>query len=86
MAMQNGSLSNGHVNHIKDVTKSTVNGDICNGNAVMNGIQHLANSQVRQRQTSKESHQNISANTVSDAGNTLKSTFLILFFKVFKCG
>ena len=77
MAMQNGSLSNGHVNHIKDVTKSTANGDICNGNAVMNGIQHLPNSQVRQRQTSKESHQNISANTVSDAGNTLKSMFLI---------
>ena len=77
MAMQNGSLSNGHVNHNKDVTKSTGNGDICNGNVVMNGIQHLTNSQVRLRQTSKESHENISANTVSDAGNTLKRMFLI---------
>ena len=77
MAMQNGSLSNGHVNHNKDVKKSTANGDVCNGNAVMNGIKHLTNSQVRLRQTSKESNQNISANTFSDAGNTLKSTFLI---------
>lgn len=77
MAMQNGSLSNGHVNHNKDVTKSTANGDICSGNVVMNGIQHLTNSQFRLRQTSKESHQNISANTVSNAGNTLKSMFLI---------
>ena len=77
MAMQNGSLSNGHVNHSKDVTKSIANGDICSGNVVMNGIQHPTNSQVRLRQTSKESHQNISANTVSDAGNTLKSMFLI---------
>lgn len=80
MAMQNGSLSNGHINHdkdVKDVTKSTANGDICNGNVVMNGIQHPTNSQVRLRQTCKESHQNISANNVSDAGNTLKSMFLI---------
>ena len=77
MAMQNGSLSNGHVNHNKDVTKSTANGDICNGKVVMNGIEHPTNSQVRLRQTSKESHQNISANNVSDAGNTLKSMFLI---------
>lgn len=70
MAMQNGSLSNGHVNHSKDVTKSIANGDICNGNVVMNGIQHLTNSQVRLRQTSKESQENISANTVSDADSS----------------
>lgn len=77
MAMQNGSLSNGHVNHNKNVIKSTANGDICSGNVVMNGIQHPTNSQVRLRQTSKESHQNISADAVSDEGNTLKSMFLI---------
>ena len=76
MAMQNGSLSNGHINHDKDVTKSTAIGDTCNGNVVMNGVQHLTYSHVRQRQTSKESHQNISANNVSGAGNTLKSMFL----------
>ena len=69
--MQNGPISNGYVDHKNDRTKSKTDGDICNGNAVMDGIQWSDSTEVRLRQTSKESRQNTLNKTTSEEGNNI---------------
>lgn len=62
--VKNDSISNGYIRHKKDKTKSTANGDVCNGTVVTNGKTHLE-PHLRKRQTDKESHDNKSSDTVT---------------------
>ena len=75
--VKNGDVGNRHVNQetLKNKTKPTANGHVCNGTVVMNGTAK-APLQVRQRHAGKESQENTSAETVSETGYNI---FIILF-------
>ena len=58
------------------MTKSSSNGDICNGTVIMNGVTH-SDTQLRQRHKETASHNSGSDETATETGK-IEIGFLLL--------